>query len=268
MDQKTIETVLKAVQRVPERISVPGASPLVLVPDGFRVESLKAHLLQPETLQQRVTVLTAEAFLGYWNRFKRPESVVFADERSATYTAILDYHQPDGATPGRCTHKSVYAAPKAPEWDTWAALDGKRIGQAEFAEFIEENYVDVHEPSHAEMIQVSMSLQVKKGLAFSQSTRLSDGQVQLTYNEEIIGTVQTTAGSIKVPDSFTLHLPVFLGGPRYSLKAHLRYRIAQGQLQIGFDLHRPHKVIEAATTEITKTITAGLAEAPVFLGAP
>jgi uncharacterized protein YfdQ (DUF2303 family) len=267
MDKQAIEAILHAVRRPPERLNVEGASPLAVIPDGYKIQNLREFLIDPDVLKQRVDVLTADAFLAYWGKFKLPESVVFADERTATYTALFDYHESNGE-PGRCLHRVVYAAPKAPEWLTWTALDRKRIGQAEFAEFIEENYVDVLEPSHAEMIQISMNLQVKKGLAFGQSTRLSDGQVQLTYNEEISGTVQTQAGSIKVPESFTLQLPVFLGGPRYPLKALLRYRISGGQLQIGFDLHRPQKVVESATTAVTEAIRKGLDAAPLFLGAP
>lgn len=267
MDSEVIHAVVKAVQRPPERLIVAGASPLAVVPEGYSIVSLKPHLLEPETLDAKVTVLTGEAFLAYWKRFVLPESVVFADERSATYIAIFDYHEADG-TGARCSHRATYAAPKAPEWTTWMGQNGKRMPQQEFAEFIEENYLDVHEPSHAEMIQVSMNLQVKKGISFKQSTRLSDGQVQLTYNEEVVGSVETAAGSINVPDSFTLHLPVFLGGPKFAVKALLRYRIEGGRMVIGFDLHRPHKVVESATTEITKAITAGLAGVPVFLGAP
>lgn len=267
MDQKFLETALKAVQRAPTLVEVAGASPLAAIPEGFKIISLAEHLLNPETLDQRVTVLTADAFLAYWNRFKSDNSVVFADERAATYTAILDYHTPKG-DPGRCDHRAVYAAPKSKEWDIWAALDRKRSGQAEFAQFIEENYVDVFEPSHAQMIEVAMNIQVKKGLNFNQSTRLSDGQVQLTYNEEITGSAETKAGSIKVPDSFILHIPVFLGGPIYPIKAFLRYRIEGGRLAIGYDLHRPNKAIEAATSAITEVIVKGLAGAPLFLGAP
>lgn len=266
MDQQVIEAVVKAVQKSPETHFITGASPLMVVPEGFSIHSLKGHLLDPERLDQRVTVLTAEAFLGYWNRFSTDDSVVFADERSATYTAFLDYHTAVGKA-GRCAHRAVYAAPKSKEWEIWAGANGKRVPQEQFAEFIEENYIDVSHPKHAEMIEVSRNLQVKKGISFSQTTRLSDGQTQLTYNEEIKGSVETRAGSMKVPDSFTLQIPVYLGGPKYQLEAHLRYRIEGGRLVIGYDLHRPHKVIETATTAVTASIVKGLEKSPVFLGA-
>lgn len=264
---EVLNRVIEAVQREPKLLDVAGTSPLAVVPQGYKIESLKGHLLAPETLSQSVTVLTAAAFMAYWERFNGEESVVFADERKAQYLAIFDYHHPDG-TPARCSHRATYSAPKSREWEIWLGKNGSRMDQASFAEFIEENYVDVHHPSHAEMIEVSMNLQVKKGISFSQSTRLADGQVQLTYQEEIQGSTQTSAGSTKVPDHFILHLPVFLGGPVYEVKALLRYRIEGGKLAIGYDLHRPNKVIEAATTKITEEIVKGLGESPVFLGAP
>lgn len=267
MDAEVISRIVQAVQHEPRVLTVLGASPLAVVPEGYKIESLKCHLLEPEVLSQRVTVLTAAAFLAYWERFRTEESVVFADERTAEYRALLDYHHPDG-TPARLGHQALYKAPKSKEWETWAGMSGKKMDQQSFAEFIEENYVDVHDPSHADMIQISMNLQVKKGIAFSQSTRLSDGQVQLTYQEEITGRTETKAGSTTVPEHFTLHLPVFFGGAVFPVKAHLRYRVEGGKLVIGYDLHRPHKVVEAATTQITEQIVKGLTTSPVFLGAP
>jgi len=145
--------------------------------------------------------------------------------------------------------------------------NGKRMTQAAFAEFIEDNYPDIVKPSHAEMIQVSTNLSAKKSVQFSQATRLDNGQSQLVYQEEVKGSVETKGGSMKVPDGFTLKLPVFLGGAAYQLDARLRYRIEDGKLQIWYDLHRPHKVVEAATQAVTQSIRKGIGEDPMFLGA-
>lgn len=267
MDSDAVEAIIEAVNRQPQVVTPTGMGAFAFVPNGFQIQPLKSYLKEPERVCQLVTLLTAEDFIGYWKRFKSASSVVFGDERSATYKAIVDFHAADG-TPKWCGHVATYACPKSKEWEVWNGSNGKRMAQAAFAEFIEDNYPDVVKPSHAEMIQVSTNLSAKKSVTFSQATRLDNGQSQLMYQEEVKGSVESTkGGSMKVPDGFTLKLPVFLGGPAYQLEARLRYRIDDGKLQIWYDLHRPHKVVEAATQAVTQTIRKGIGEEPMFLGA-
>ena len=266
MDSSTIEAVVEALKQKPEIIAAEHLGPLAFLPAGVQVRSLSEHLLQPERVRQRVTLLTADDFIGYWQRFKSESSVIFGDERTATYTSIIDFHTADG-TAKWCGHVAVYMCPRSKEWEIWAGANGKRMSQAQFAEFIEDNYPDIVKPSHAEMIQVSTSLQAKKSVQFSQATRLDNGQSQLMYQEEVKGTVESKGGSMKIPDGFSLRLPVFLGGPLYPLDARLRYRIDDGKLQIWYDLHRPHKVVEAATQAVTLAIRKGIGTDPMFLGA-
>jgi len=266
MDSEAVEALVSAIKKPVEILSPKGLATLAAVPEGYTLTSLKQYLLAPERVCQHVTLLTSDDFLAYWKRFKSESSVVFGDERNATYRAIVDFHAADG-TPKWCSHMATYACPKSKEWEVWNASNGKRMPQAAFAEFIEDNYPDIIKPSHAEMIQVSTNLSAKKSVQFSQATRLDNGQSQLVYQEEVKGSVETKGGTMKVPDGFTLKLPVFLGGPVYQLEARLRYRIEDGKLQIWYDLHRPHKVVEAATQAVTATIRKGIGEDPMFLGA-
>jgi uncharacterized protein YfdQ (DUF2303 family) len=266
MDSAAIEAVVEAINKPPQVVSAEGMGAFAFVPEGYRVQSLKEYRNDPERVCQHVTLLTAEDFLAYWKRFKSDSSVVFGDERNATYKAIVDFHAADG-TPKWCSHMATYACPKSKEWEVWNASNGKRMAQAAFAEFIEDNYPDIIKPSHAEMIQVSTNLSAKKSVQFSQATRLDNGQSQLVYQEEVKGSVEMKGGAMKVPDGFTLKLPVFLGGPVYQLDARLRYRIDDGKLQIWYDLHRPHKVVEAATQAVTQSIRKGIGDDPMFLGA-
>jgi uncharacterized protein YfdQ (DUF2303 family) len=267
MDSDAVEAIVAAINKNPEIVTPPGMRSLAFVPQGYSLHALKEHLTEPERVCQHVTLLTSDDFLACWKRFKSDSSVVFGDERNATYRAIVDFHAADG-TPKWCSHMATYACPKSKEWEVWNGSNGKRMTQAAFAEFIEDNYPDIIKPSHAEMIQVSTNLQAKKSVAFSQATRLDNGQSQLVYQEEVKGTVESSkGGTMKVPDGFTLKLAVFLGGTAYQLDARLRYRIDDGKLQIWYDLHRPHKVVEAATQAVTQAIRKGIGEDPMFLGA-
>lgn len=266
MDQHAIAAIVNAIKPRPELEDLPGLQKFAIIPQGMSIQSLEDYELEPHRVEQKVTLLTADDFVRYWLRFKHDASVIFGDERSATYTAIIDYHGTD-ATPHWCSHTAIYACPNSPEWTIWSGSDGKKMSQAEFAEFIENNYPDITKPAHADMLQVSTNLQAKKSVDFSQSTRLDNGQSQLTYQEKVTGSVETKAGSMKVPDEFELVLPVFLGGPPYKVTARLRYRIGEGRLAIWYDLHRPQKVVQAATQKVTEAIRKGIGSDPMFLGA-
>lgn len=266
MDSSTVEAIVAAINKTPEIRTPEGMSAFAIVPEGYTVTPLKSYLLVPERVTQHVALLTADDFIAYWKRFKSDSSVIFGDERTATYRAIVDYHGTGGDAQW-CSHTATYGCPKSKEWEIWSGSNSKRMNQASFAEFIEDNYPDIVKPSHAEMIQVSTNLQAKKSVAFSQATRLDNGQSQLMYQEDVKGTVETKGGSMKVPDEFSLKLPVFVGGPAYQIDARLRYRIDDGKLQIWYDLHRPHKVIEAATQAVTQAIRKGIGSDPMFLGA-
>lgn len=266
MDAASINAVLEALkQKSPDIIERTGLVPFAAVPNGFTLTSLAQFNHEPERVKQAVTLLTAADLVGYFCRFKNPSSAIFADERTAKYVAVIDYHDADGK-PHWSSHTASYSCPKAKEWDIWSAANGKRMPQSDFAVFLEDNYIDIIEPSSAEMIEVATSLEAKKSVQFKSAVRMSNGQTDFTYTENIDGNAR--GGQLKIPEKFRIEIPVFLSGPRYSIDARLRYRIGDGgALQIWFDLHRAHSIVEAATQDITKAIRAGIGESPMYLGA-
>lgn len=271
MDAETVDRIVEAVQKQGP-IDVAYFSrfdllPVAAVPAGFTLESMDKYLEDPARVKQAAVLLTPADFCAYFARFKLAESVVFADERNATYLAIIDYHEADN-TPHWNSHTARYQCPKSPEWTIWTGSNGKKMPQSEFAQFIEDNYIDITDPAHADMIEISHTLEARKDVSFGSSTRLADGQVQFKYTENIQGSAGA-AGTMKIPEAFFLAIPVYLGGPLSGVKARLRYRIDNtGKLAMWYDLHRPEKVVESATHDITSTIRERLADAPFFLGSP
>lgn len=118
--------------------------------------------------------------------------------------------------------------------------------------FIENNVVDIRQPSGADVLEVSRSLQAVKNVSFNSAIRLADGSQQLAYSETVDGS--TSKGSVKVPETFVLGIPVFFGGASYEVTAKLRYRIADGKLLMWFDLYRPEHIEQDAFGEIGKEV--------------
>jgi uncharacterized protein YfdQ (DUF2303 family) len=260
---------IEAVLRKPQMsVGTDTHHPLALLPPGFTMADLEKFQKLPPHVAQEATVLTAADFVEYWKRFKTGNSVVFADERTAAYRAVIDYHSTDGK-PAWGDHTLSFDAVQTPEWKTWLGTHRDGMSQSAFAEFIEENYIDVIAPSHADMIEISTSLQVHKDVRFKQATKLQTGTQALSYTEDVQGTAGN--GQIKVPDRFRIKVPIFIGTQPVEIDALLRFRVdGAGKLVVFYVLHRHHKAVEAATQELTAIIRKGVGpdSGVFFLGAP
>lgn len=237
--------------------------PFVVVPEGYRAEALEHLCERPAHKRAKVELRDAASFIAYF-KLHQIGSTIWGTIEPPRFVAVFDDHRKD--EPGWRQHTATYSCPLSPEWRTWIQTSGKGRKQAEFAQFIEDNLPDIIEPEAAHMLEVSRSLEAKKKVNFASGIRLSNGEVQFTYNEEIQGTTQK--GQLNVPEEFVIAIPVFENGPRYRITCRLRYRISEGEgLVMWHEVVRPHKVLEDAVMEVWQEI-AGQTGVTIFHGNP
>lgn len=242
-----------------------GRGQFVAVPEGYSIEDLERFMDKPLRARRHVFAHDAESFSDYVNAYKAEKvnnPYLSASLPSNRVQCILDYHAE--TDPAFCDHMIRYEPPHSEEWKRWRANDGAVMSQSDFARFIEENADDIQKPEAAKVIEVSRSLQAKKKVDFVSDTKLSDGSVQFTYNETVEGSA--SRGNVKVPDEFTLGLPIYFNGVAYKVRARLRFRINAGNLSMWYDLHRREYVEQDAFLEIVKTIS-GSTGLKAFMGA-
>jgi len=238
----------------------------MLAPSDWRVHDVTAYAPKADIVRATFAADTVAGFIDYVNERKTGDSRVFAAERAHSFTAELDYHpvaagQP-GGVPSERAHKAVWACPTSPEWDTWKAQDGKGQSQADFAQFIEDNSVDIAHPPAAVMLEIARTMDATRKVTFKQATRLVDGTRTLIYTDE----VQASANQeLPIPDAFDIAIPAFLGGARVAMKARLRFRIDHGSLVIGYALWRADEVYRTAFEAMVARVAAET-ELPVFRG--
>lgn len=286
-------------------------APLLIVPNGKHVVAVKEHLdayrERPERREGTARITDLTSFIEHVYRFKDADSAVFVKDTmpDASMTAVLDYHErenaaegeePPGGRPRWGKHRSHYAFPVSDEWKAWAGRNGPqgKMGQKDFAEFIEDRIGDVIAPpdfTHAEFDgnQADLDLQkladllgsggfagqtrlleLSRGMSISvnerakQITNLSSGEAQILWE-----TTHSTesGGPLKVPGLFLIGIPVFRNGPIYRIAVRLRYRLNEGRLHWFYEMYRVDKVWLHAMTEAVERVRAetGL---PVFFGAP
>lgn len=231
-----------------------GTIPFVTLHKDYAVHGLE-HLFQaPQRKKGTTVVRDAASFCGLVREHQTDATKVYGCMEPPKFVAVLNDHWKEG--PGWRDHRVEYACPLSVEWKTWTGSNKKAMAQADFAQFIEDNAPDIIEPASADMIEISRTLEAKKKVNFASGIRLSNGQQELTYEEQIQGTA--AKGKLVVPEVFSIAIPVLEGGDRFRMRARLRYRISdQGALAMWFDLERPHKDLEAAVKDVWAAIETG-----------
>lgn len=239
-----------------------GNSYYAVVPAGYTLQDLTKYIdndREPNPIRVKAspTFLDPEAFMHYWTAYSGPDSACFAYEPEQVITGILDYHAAGPGEPARwCQHRMTLNMRKSEQWNTWAGANNKRFTQLEFAEFLEQNAIDITEPRPAHMRDVASDLQGSTEVEFGAALRNQDGQTKFRYSE----TTKTTVGTseLLVPDQFTIFIPPFIGVRPLPMQALLRFRINQGKLTFWYTLIRPEEVLRAAFTVARDKIAADL----------
>ncbi|MBQ1443803.1 MAG: DUF2303 family protein [Cutibacterium sp.] len=221
---------------------------------GIRIADTDAYAPRPRRKSGLTRVSTAESFIEYLDKHGiSGETEVTGLPEAAHFKATIDAGT--DRLPGWEDQKVVLQLREAPEWERWNYQSGTFTGQEEFAEFIENNAVNIVEPSSAEILEIASSLQVRRGVEFESATRLATGDVQFGYRETSTASAGT-AGQLSIPERFTLALRRFDGGETYKVDALFRWRLRGKDLSLGYKLQNAEKI----TTDAFDSIAEGIAE--------
>lgn len=250
------------------------------------------YLGRPRFRRGTANLTSLDSFIQHVNRFKSPESVVFAcdDRTNPSLTAVLDYH-PAGADsdPDFGKHRSAFKFPLSDEWKAWHKQDGpdNAMGMREFAEFLEDRIVDVEHPadisfsdeqtqdfidklggkkkiaSPTKLLELSTGLSINENAVITEETKLSSGEGHIVFQSEH---VDASGMAVDIPSLFVLAIPVFRNGPYYRVVARLRYRV-RGGVTFWYELWRTDRVFDHAFNEAVEAVKAGT-ELPLLLGSP
>lgn len=228
----------------------------LIVPDGFKHQDVTeknaiAHVL-PEFITQHVTLQTAESLVEYCDRYKRVDTVLFADIAANSIVAQIDYHAPDGAS--YVAHRASLKLEFSTEWAEWTKISGVLMEQLAFARFIEENGADVRAPDAAELLECVRDLQAHRKVNFTKAVRTSSDNENFEYSEET--EARGRRGGIEIPTKFKLGVPVYFGEPEAELFAFLRWKLDEGTLKLGIQLHRAEHVRQAIFKQIVLDVAA------------
>lgn len=237
----------------------------LIVPSGFSEREVSdaygLKLAKPKYIKQTVTIETADSLVDYVNRFKGANTTLFAEISSNRIVAMVDYHAPDGAA--HVAHRAKLELPFSEEWSLWTKISGKLMPQLEFARFLEENAADVRAPDAGELLDACRDLQVRRKVNFTKAVRTASDNENFEYSEET--NAATKKGDLELPTRFKLGLPVYFGDAEREVFAFLRWRLDDGALTLGIQLHRVEHVRQAVFKQIVLDV-ASRTECPAVFG--
>jgi uncharacterized protein YfdQ (DUF2303 family) len=241
--------------------------PTVILPPGYKAEAREDLLLAPVRKRGGVAVHSAESFCDYVIVHGAP-GTIYADQSRPAFVAILNDHQT--TDPGWGDHRVTYPCPLSRQWGLWNEHDGKARTQTDFAQFIEENLDDIMavsttDPSAAEMLEIATGLQAKSESNFTSAVRLDNGDINFSYREQ---TEANAPGQLRVPDHFSLRIPIFRHADPSIVKARLRYRIKEGSLSMWYSLVRPDELLDVAFERVATKIRERCDMAAFYYGTP
>jgi uncharacterized protein YfdQ (DUF2303 family) len=274
-DQTDMQAVIDAA-RQGQRIENlrPDVYPVLWAPNAARGEgavvALERYLAAPERKRGTIDVFDAASFNQVLRDNDGAGAVSIYLDRNPekpSVVAVLNGHGEAGPGWGDLRCRIVFQS--TPQWAKWRGIDGKLMGQTEFAEFVEDNLADIADPPGATMLEVATAFQATRTTAFRRAVRLGSGQLQFENSENIEAKVG--AGLIEVPETLTLALAPLQGCPLYQVPARFRYRLEDGKLRLGIKLQRiedlMREVLEGVIAQIERgtnvSVLDGIAPPPV-----
>jgi uncharacterized protein YfdQ (DUF2303 family) len=222
----------------------PSGGMVLTVPNGFRLEHLVNDDEKPLVTHRRPIFSETSSFIDYVNTFKKEGMTrIFFDIEKLMAIAVIDYDSP--TEPQLACHRAELRLSRSAEWVKWnATAEGtKRLGltQEDFAEFLEENGVDIVDPPAAQIMELVTKMQITRTVNYRRAINLSDGRQQFAYTND------GDNGAVEFPPHIFLAIPVFKGGDLYKVKVLLRYRLQDGgSLRFGMVINRAEEIMRTA----------------------
>ena len=266
------------------------AAEVLVLPTSLQPHSIKKlvdeHRTAPVRRSGTAQHTTLLSFIEWVNRFKNPDSVIYADRSPSApaLVGVIDYHHAGadgGARFGE--HRARYAFPLSDEWIAWKKQASAGFRQEEFASWIEDHLADVADPvsaregakefgalfscafaSASRLLELSRGLSVHVGERVQNHVNLSTGEASVTFQSSH---ADESGRPLKIPGAFLLGIPVFRGGALYQIPARLRYRVSAGNIAWSYELYRADAVFDHAIEEACETAETGT-ELPLFMGTP
>lgn len=270
--QTDIQAAITAGQAMGKPFNVEGVE-AVLIPEGSQLKTLE-HLQEldhPRRIKRTITTRSADQFVSYFNRYANYDSTVYVDVDDAQFTGEIDHH---GELATHNDHKVVYTCPETDEWKRWKRLSNEWLSQELFAEFLQDQHLQIYKPTGAEfqpeemdvvfdnlpdgarMLEIAKTLQVTSNSSITSGKNMHNGSMKFEYNDDVDGRAGAK-GEFEIPTYFVIGVELFKDGKGYLMLCRLKYEKRGSEIKLRYELVRPHKTHERAVRDVIERIRDG-----------
>jgi uncharacterized protein YfdQ (DUF2303 family) len=208
---------------------------------------------------------SVESLIAYVKRHATPDTTLWVEPLDGHVVAVLNDNGAEQSEAWRDLRADLIL-PTTPEWDHWTSRDGAFLDQATFAEHVEDGIDEVRDPSAADLLEISQTMQATVTADFRSASRLHDGSIVASWAEHVDARAGA-AGDLSIPKEIVLALTPFYGEQPYEVSAKIRYRIKSGTLSIGYKLDRPEAVVRDCLNSIKSRLVEQFGDV-VYTGVP
>lgn len=239
---------------------------VVYLPQSNKIESLDRFNPTPSRKTGTVTCFDAASFNQVLKDNGDAGNVAIYLDRNPDAPSVVAVLNGNGAAgPGWGDFRAKIQFRPTPQWQKWKAQDGKMLPQVTMAEFIEENLEDIADPAGATMLEIASQLQLIRTVNFRSKVTLQSGVFGFQHDQD--DKAMVGAGTVDVPQIFTLGIAPIFGLPSYRVPARFRYRVAEGKLTLGYKLQRIETMMAQIVEDLIAKIERG-ANVSVMDGLP
>jgi uncharacterized protein YfdQ (DUF2303 family) len=259
-----------------------GLPTFLITQPGLTHQSLEQFQVTPHRAEIHVALHTAADLHVYVlaqtertadSELAAHHPVIFADRKTQSIVAYLDYHHRD--TYRWLNHTAKVQYEKGHQFKRWEEMNNKRLTQENFALFLDEVINDFHTPTGAEVMSFAENLEFTSSQTFKSATRLATGETTLVFTDAREGDKST-----KIIDEFIIGIPIWQDGQKVQIRARLFHRpvdvkdsagapTGAKQLHFWFTLRHLEEIKDQLfADEVTFLKTAFNEIAPVYSGLP
>jgi uncharacterized protein YfdQ (DUF2303 family) len=163
-----------------------------------------------------------KSFLAYYRKFSTSATLLFGELSKHTLNAYLDYHK-NPAIPSWCDHSAHLQFTLSRAFLPWKSISGRPLSHYELLAFLDEELLAIVDPPNAKLLEAIERLRVSKKTEFVSGKSLSNGAIQVAYEEEVSGRMEQ--GNALLPGALTLRVPIFEGCSEDDVVVRLRFEV-------------------------------------------
>lgn len=231
-EQGDVQAAIEAGREQVREIAGHAPAGVVLVsrPDDHTLEWVDLGWAQPAPRRATGMTVTEDvrSFIEAVKLLGTDLAVVYA-HADGTMTAVINDSRAD--LPGWRDLQVKLIRPQARAFTEWLRIDGKGQTQYELANFIEDHLAQIVEPAGADLLEIAQTFKASRRLSFRSQNVLRNGQVQVSYIEELEGGGGDLEGrpeaKLAIPEVITVRLRPYRDEEPADLTARLRWNLRE-----------------------------------------